>query len=95
MRCDIIAEGIIRAASELNLDVPVIVRLQGTRRTEAKRLIEESGLAIISADDLDVAAQKAVAVSKINEIARQEGLRVSFDVAKEEPRKSDQVMTPL
>ena len=96
MRCDIIAEGIITAAEELNLTVPVVVRLQGTRREEAKRLINDSGLAIISADDLDQAAQKAVAVSKIMEIARKENLGVTFEVLKkEEESKKKKPITPL
>lgn len=51
----------------------------GTRRDEAKRLISESGLTLLSADDLDQAAKKAVAVSKIMELARQNNLRVSVD----------------
>lgn len=61
MRCDVIAQGIINAASTINLSVPIIVRLQGNRVTEAKQLIEDSGLAILPADDLDDAAQLACA----------------------------------
>lgn len=61
MKCDIIAEGIIEASKELDLKVPVIVRLEGTNVERGKQLLEESGLALISADDLDDAASKAVA----------------------------------
>jgi succinyl-CoA synthetase beta subunit len=64
MRCDIIALGIIAAATEMKLDVPLIVRLQGTNKDLGKQLLESSGLNIIAADGLDEAAQKAVASLK-------------------------------
>ncbi|CAG8722413.1 6255_t:CDS:2, partial [Racocetra fulgida] len=67
MRCDIIARGIIQATSQLSLSIPVIVRLQDS----AKKLIAESGLRIISADDLDEAASKSVQLSKIIQLARE------------------------
>lgn len=70
MRCDIIAEGIIHAVNELKLEIPLIVRLQGTEVTKAKKMIAESGLKIYSIDDLDEAAAKAVAMSKITEKSR-------------------------
>lgn len=60
MRCDVIAEGIIQATKELDLKVPLIVRLQGTKEAEAKQLIKDSNLKIYAFDDLDVAAKKAV-----------------------------------
>ncbi|KAK9894654.1 succinyl-CoA synthetase beta chain SSC-beta [Cystobasidium minutum MCA 4210] len=60
MRCDVIAEGIIKATKELKLEIPLIVRLQGTKEAEAKKLIKESGLAIFPFDGLDEAAAKAV-----------------------------------
>ncbi|KAI0768544.1 succinate-CoA ligase [Trametes elegans] len=60
MRCDYIAEGVINAAKELSLKVPLIVRLKGTKETEAKEMIRQSGLKIIPFDDLDEAAQNAV-----------------------------------
>ncbi|EJU01123.1 succinate-CoA ligase [Dacryopinax primogenitus] len=59
MRCDYIAEGVIKATQELNLSVPLVVRLQGTKEPEAKALIRESGLKIYPYDDLDEAAEKA------------------------------------
>jgi len=61
MKCDIIAEGIIEASRSLDLKVPVIVRLEGTNVERGKKLLSESGLELISADDLDDAARKAVA----------------------------------
>jgi succinyl-CoA synthetase beta subunit len=61
VRCDLIAEGIIKAVAEVGVNVPVIVRLEGTNVEQGKRLLADSGLAIISADDLDDAAGKAVA----------------------------------
>jgi len=60
MRCDYIAEGVIKATKELQLRVPLVVRLQGTKEAEAKALIKESGLKIYAYDDLDEAAAKAV-----------------------------------
>jgi len=60
MRCDFIAEGVIKATKELQLDIPLVVRLKGTKETEAKQMIKESGLKIIPFDSLDEAAEKAV-----------------------------------
>jgi succinyl-CoA synthetase beta subunit len=60
MKCDIIAQGIINAAKTLKLSVPLIVRLEGTNVEAGKKLIADSGLAVITADDLADAAQKAV-----------------------------------
>ncbi|GER07881.1 hypothetical protein JCM17843_21910 [Kordiimonadales bacterium JCM 17843] len=64
MRCDIIAEGIITAAREVNLTVPLVVRLAGTNVELGKQMLSESGLAITAADDLNDAAVKAVAAVK-------------------------------
>ncbi|MDP3372153.1 MAG: ADP-forming succinate--CoA ligase subunit beta [Candidatus Paracaedibacteraceae bacterium] len=63
MRCDIIAEGIIAAAKEIKLNVPMVVRLQGTNHELGKKILAESGLAVITADDLDDAAHKVVEAS--------------------------------
>ena len=60
VRCDLIAEGIIQAARTVELRVPVVVRLEGTNAQEGRRLLEESGLRIYSADGLAEAARKAV-----------------------------------
>lgn len=64
MRCDVIAEGVLTAVKEVGLEVPLVVRLEGTKVAEGKKLIEESGLNVIPADDLDDAAQKIVAAVK-------------------------------
>ncbi|WP_018969555.1 ADP-forming succinate--CoA ligase subunit beta [Rubritalea marina] len=61
MQCDIIAEGILAAAAELELKIPLVVRLEGTNVALGKKLIEESDLAVIGADNLNDAAQKIVA----------------------------------
>ncbi|WFD01112.1 hypothetical protein MYAM1_003873 [Malassezia yamatoensis] len=60
MRCDVIAEGIIQATKELDLKIPLVVRLQGTKEAEAKKLIKESNLKIFAFDNLDQAAKAAV-----------------------------------
>lgn len=64
MRCDVIAEGVLTAVKEVGLQVPLVVRLEGTKVAEGKKLIAESGLNVIAADDLDDAAQKIVAAVK-------------------------------
>jgi len=63
VRCDQIAEGIIAAVGEVGVDVPVVVRLEGTNVEKGKQLLNESGLAIIAADNLNDAAQKVVAAA--------------------------------
>ena len=60
MRCDFIAEGIITAAKEIELDVPLIVRLAGTNVDLGKKMLSESGLDLITADDMDGGARKSV-----------------------------------
>jgi succinyl-CoA synthetase beta subunit len=60
MKCDVIAQGIIDAAKSVKLSVPLVVRLEGTNVERGKQLLKESGLALIAADDLADAAQKAV-----------------------------------
>ena len=60
VRCDRVANGVIQAVKELNLDVPVIVRLEGTNAVEAKKILAESGVAIIPAESIQDAATKAV-----------------------------------
>ena len=70
VRCDLIAEGIIAAVEEVGVSVPVIVRLEGTLVDEGRKLLAESGLAIISASDLNDAAIKAVAAVNNNEVAQ-------------------------
>ena len=76
MRCDIIALGLIAAATQLGLKKPVVIRLQGTNVEEAKRLIEESGLRMLTADDLGEAAQKVVRVVDILKMAEDAHVKV-------------------
>lgn len=64
MRCDIIAEGVVAAVKEVGLQVPLVVRLEGTNVDKGKAILNESGLAITAADDLDDAAKKIVAAVK-------------------------------
>jgi len=64
MRCDIIAEGVIAAAKDVELKVPLVVRLEGTNVEAGKKILAESGLAVISADDLGDAAEKIVEAVK-------------------------------
>jgi succinyl-CoA synthetase beta subunit len=64
VRCDLIAEGIVAAAAELALDVPLVVRLQGTMAEEGRKILAESGLAITPAETLKEAGEKAVAAAK-------------------------------
>jgi len=61
MKCDVIAEGVVQATKEVGLKIPLVVRLEGTNVKEGKAIIDASGLNIISAADLDDAAQKACA----------------------------------
>ena len=64
MKCDIIADGIVAAAKEVNLSVPLVVRLEGTNVEQGKAILENSGLPIVSANDLGDAARKIVAEVK-------------------------------
>ena len=64
MKCDVIAEGVVAAVKEVGLQVPLVVRLEGTNVEQGKAIIRNSGLNVIPADDLDDAAQKIVAAVK-------------------------------
>ena len=64
MKCDVIANGIVQAAKDVNLQVPLVVRLEGTNVEEGKAILSQSGLAIVPADNLGDAAQKIVAEVK-------------------------------
>ena len=64
MRCDVIAEGVIAAVKDVGLKVPLVVRLEGTNVDLGKKIVSESGLNVIPADDLDDAAQKIVSAVK-------------------------------
>ncbi|CAG9533690.1 unnamed protein product [Cercopithifilaria johnstoni] len=80
MLCDVIAQGMIDAVSELHLKVPVVIRLQGTRVEHAKALIEAANLRMISCDDLDQAAKLVVKLSEIVQLARSVPIDVSFQL---------------
>merc|ERR1712216_830006 len=58
MKCDVIAEGVVAATKEVGLKIPLVVRLEGTNVEQGKKLIAESGLDIVTANDLDDAAVK-------------------------------------
>jgi len=64
VRCDRVAEGIIAAAKDVEIGVPLVVRLQGTNHEEARKMLEESGLPLIVAEELDEAARKVVEAAK-------------------------------
>jgi len=78
MRCDVIAQGIIAAANDLEIKIPIVVRLQGTRVDDAKALIGQSGLKILSCDSLDEAAKMAVKMAEIVELTKDQAFKVSF-----------------
>lgn len=91
MRCDIIALGLIQAVKELSLKIPLVVRLEGsfleisskiigTNLEAAKRILNDSGLRVMTADDLDDAAQKAVKAAQIIELANQAKLNITFEL---------------
>merc|ERR1712212_850918 len=80
MRCDVIAQGIITAAKELDLKVPIVVRLQGTKVDDAKALIASSNLRILSCDNLDEAAKMAVSLSNIVSLAKDAHVDVKFEL---------------
>jgi succinyl-CoA synthetase beta subunit len=63
VRCDLIAEGIIKAVREVGVNIPVVVRLEGTNVEKGRQLLDESGLAIISAASLSAAAEKAISLA--------------------------------
>jgi succinyl-CoA synthetase beta subunit len=64
MRCDVLAQGVVDAAKEININVPLVVRLAGTNFIEGKKILDNSGLKLISAENLDDAAQKIVGAIK-------------------------------
>merc|ERR1712048_757470 len=69
MRCDVIASGLIKAVEKLNLTKPLVVRLKGTNLEEALDLLSKSSLKLITAHDLNEAAEKAVHIADIIDIA--------------------------
>ena len=63
MRCDLVSQGIVTAAKELDLKIPLVVRLQGTKVEEAKKILSESDVDVTPFSGLDEAAQQAVKVA--------------------------------
>uniref|UniRef100_A0A6I8PQ86 Succinate--CoA ligase [ADP-forming] subunit beta, mitochondrial n=1 Tax=Ornithorhynchus anatinus TaxID=9258 RepID=A0A6I8PQ86_ORNAN len=80
MRCDVIAQGIVMAVKDLDITIPIVVRLQGTRVDDAKALITASGLKILACDDLDEAAKMVVKLSEIVTLAKQAQVDVKFQL---------------
>jgi succinyl-CoA synthetase beta subunit len=64
MKCDVIAQGVVAAAREVRLQVPLVVRMKGTRERQGKAILAQSGLPIISADDMADAAERVVAAAR-------------------------------
>jgi len=64
MRCDVIASGVVQAVKEVGLEVPLVVRLEGTNVDEGRRIIEESDVDVISAVDMKDGAEKIVELAK-------------------------------
>ncbi|XP_076401471.1 succinate--CoA ligase [ADP-forming] subunit beta, mitochondrial [Peromyscus maniculatus bairdii] len=80
MRCDVIAQGIVMAVKDLEIRIPVVVRLQGTRVDDAKALIADSQLKILACDDLDEAAKMVVKLSEIVSLAKEAHVDVKFEL---------------
>ena len=64
MRCDVLALGVVEAAKEMKIDIPLVVRLAGTNYEKGKKILDDSELKIISASDLSEAAKKVVEITK-------------------------------
>lgn len=81
MKCDVIALGVINAAKNIGLKKPIVIRLKGTNVKEAKELIANCDIKMISTDDLEDAATKAVKIASICTASEEAGLDVSFTIA--------------
>ena len=64
LRCDVLAEGVVQAAKKTGLNVPVVVRMEGTNVEEGRRILNESGLTLITAANLKDAAEKVAEITK-------------------------------
>ena len=64
MKCDVIAEGVVEATKQVGLEIPLVVRLEGTNVEQGKKILNESGLNITSANSMDDGAQKIVELVK-------------------------------
>nr|XP_012235177.1 PREDICTED: uncharacterized protein LOC105679623 [Linepithema humile] len=95
MRCDIIAQGIIDAFKQLNLQLPVIVRLQGTNVNKAKQLILDAKLKVISVDDFAEAAEISVKLASIMNLAKSLDLDIAFSAKSPEKKKDKGKMATM
>ncbi|XP_015522457.2 succinate--CoA ligase [ADP-forming] subunit beta, mitochondrial-like [Neodiprion lecontei] len=85
MKCDIVAQGLIAASTDLKIDIPIVVRLQGTNVKEAKALMAaEKDAKIVSNDDLSAAAYTVVTMSKIVKLARSINVKLKMEVQDED-----------
>lgn len=82
VRCDMIAEGIIAAAKDINLKLPVVCRLQGTNADKGQQIIKASGLKLIPLNDLNEAAKMVVKLATIIKLAKEANLEVQFKMPK-------------
>lgn len=80
MRCDVIAQGIVKAGEELDIKIPIVVRLQGTRVEDAKAILAASPLRMFASDDLDSAATMAVKLASIVTLAKEAAVGVTFEL---------------
>ncbi|XP_052784655.1 succinate--CoA ligase [ADP-forming] subunit beta, mitochondrial-like [Mya arenaria] len=80
MRCDVIAQGIVQAGEQLNLKIPIVVRLQGTRVDDAKAILAASPLRMFASDDLDQAAKMAVKLAGIMTLAKEASVDITFEL---------------
>ncbi|XP_076173660.1 succinate--CoA ligase [ADP-forming] subunit beta, mitochondrial-like isoform X2 [Ptiloglossa arizonensis] len=87
MRCDIIAQGIIAASKDLKMTIPIVVRLQGTNVDEAKVLIRDAQLKVISVDDFSLGAEAAVKLALMVNFANSLDLDISFTAKQESDKK--------
>lgn len=94
MRCDIVAKGIIDAAKELKLKVPIVVRLKGTNVEQAKKLIKESKMKILPADGFSESAAIAVKLSHIVRLAKSAKIKVKFQMPGEGKKGGDESVPP-
>eukprot|EP00761_Pharyngomonas_kirbyi_P012592 gb/GECH01012619.1/.p1 GENE.gb/GECH01012619.1/~~gb/GECH01012619.1/.p1 ORF type:complete len:452 (+),score=108.32 gb/GECH01012619.1/:1-1356(+) len=79
MRCDNFAQGIVNAANEIKLDIPLVVRLEGTMVDKGRQIFKDSDLHILNAQDLDDAAYKAVSMADIIKMAKNINVKVNFE----------------
>ena len=70
LRCDVLAEGVIAAVKELGVPVPIVIRMEGTNVEKGQRMLKESGLNFVTADDMREAAAKVVAAARIETSAK-------------------------